>query len=1138
MKGLFRKVIIFLVLSGSVLITCEKPERVASIKTVDITDTDISYNSAILKGDLIDLGSEPIEDYGIIVSENASFLDPVPKSGSGTAKKGVFQIEFTGLIKNTTYYYKAYVTVNSDPIYGGSKSFKTKDTQPPTVTTGSATSVTETSATLNGTVNANDLSTTVTFEYGLTDSYGSEVTADQSPVTGSTATAVSTDLSSLTASTTYHYRVKAVSTGGTTYGDDMEFTTASTLPTVSDYDGNEYNIITIGTQEWIQENLKTTHYNNGEIIPNVTGNTEWEALTSGAYCWYDNDEATYKNTYGALYNWYTTIDVRNLCPAGWHVPTDAEWTTLTDYLGGESVAGGKLKETGTDHWTSPNTGATNETDFTALPGGSRDIDGIFYSIGNFGILWSTTEVSASYVWRQIMYYNTSSFISDENNKKDGFSVRCIKGELPLTKIEDATSVTATSASLNGQVNPNNASTTVTFEYGLTDSYGSEVTASESPVTGSTPASVSADISSLSETTTYHYRIKAVNTDGTTYSTDMTFTTLALTPPTATTGSATLVTSSSATLNGTVNANDLSTTVTFEYGLTDLYGSEVIADESPVTGTTATAVSYDLSDLTASTTYHYRVKAVSSGGTTYGDDMEFITAPDLPTVSDYDGNEYIIVTIGSQEWLQENLKTSHYSNGDVIANITDNTEWSGLKSGAYCWYDNNEGTYKETYGALYNWYTTVDVRNICPAGWHVPIDAEWTTLTDYLGGESVAGGKLKETGTEHWLGVSPGTTNESEFTALPGGYRDNEGLCSHIGLVAIFWSSSEYEYSDAWDRKIPKSFDYIIRENLLKENGVSIRCIKGELPLVQTDTAIAVASESATLKGIVNPNGASTTVAFEYGTTTAYGSTVTADQSPASGSGPVDVSTGLISLTPGTTYHYRIKAENSGGTNYGSDMEFTTPAQVSDVDGNTYNTVIIGTQTWMQENLKTTKYKNSNSIPLVTDGGTWSGLTTPAYCWYNNDKTTYGDVYGALYNWYTVNTGNLCPAGWHIPTDAEWTTLDDYLIANGYNYDGTTTGYKTAKSLASDTGWNPSSNEGAVGNTDYPDKMNITGFTALPSGINNGTFFNIGSTGYWWSSTEYSATAAWCRIIWFNCSGLQKTMDDQKTYGFSVRCIKD
>jgi uncharacterized protein (TIGR02145 family) len=213
--------------------------------------------------------------------------------------------------------------------------------------------------------------------------------------------------------------------------------------------------------------------------------------------------------------------------------------------------------------------------------------------------------------------------------------------------------------------------------------------------------------------------------------------------------------------------------------------------------------------------------------------------------------------------------------------------------------------------------------------------------------------------------------------------------------------------------------------------------------------------------------------------------------------------------------------------------------VTDIDGNLYNAVVIGDQVWMVENLKTTKYNDGTDIPLVTDNTDWSNLTTPAYCWLKNDETTYKNTYGALYNWHTVNTGNLCPAGWHVPTDAEWTTMEDYLIANGYNFDSSITGNKIAKSLASTTIWTSSTTVGAVGNTDYPTFRNKTDFTALPGGVRTviGLFSPIDCYGDWWSATEYDAVSAWYRGLSYSDSYVERNSNSLKL-GMSVRCVRD
>ena len=213
--------------------------------------------------------------------------------------------------------------------------------------------------------------------------------------------------------------------------------------------------------------------------------------------------------------------------------------------------------------------------------------------------------------------------------------------------------------------------------------------------------------------------------------------------------------------------------------------------------------------------------------------------------------------------------------------------------------------------------------------------------------------------------------------------------------------------------------------------------------------------------------------------------------------------------------------------------------VTDADGNVYHVVTIGTQIWMVENLRTTKYKDGITIPLVTEVSAWDALTTPAYCAYNN--TTNADTIntnGLLYNWYSVKTNRLCPTSWHVPTNVEWAILEYYLYVHGYNYDGTTNGYKYAKALASNTGWYPSANEGAVGNTDYPSKRNATDFTALPSGYRGlGLFYAFGYSGHWWSSSENSTNYAVAEHLYYSYIYVSEEIGS-KSCGFSVRCVRD
>ena len=234
----------------------------------------------------------------------------------------------------------------------------------------------------------------------------------------------------------YTYRVYAyTSSNQSGYSNTAELYLFET-DAVTDIDGNVYQTVKIGDQWWMAENLKVTRYRNGYAIANVTGTSEWAGLSTGSYCNYDND-VNNTTTYGSLYNWYAVNDNHNFAPQGWHLPSDEEWKEMEMHLGmslseAESTGyrgideGGKMKETGTTHWNSPNTGATNESGFTALPGGYRSGSGYFSNLGNDAYFWSSTEGSSSAAWYRYLYHNNSQVSRNEGNKCFGFSVRCVK----------------------------------------------------------------------------------------------------------------------------------------------------------------------------------------------------------------------------------------------------------------------------------------------------------------------------------------------------------------------------------------------------------------------------------------------------------------------------------------------------------------------------------------------------------------------------------------------------------------------------------------------------------------------------------------------------------------------------------------
>jgi uncharacterized protein (TIGR02145 family) len=208
------------------------------------------------------------------------------------------------------------------------------------------------------------------------------------------------------------------------------FNPAISYGAFEDQQGNIYRTVTIGSQTWMAENLRTTVFKNGDKIPEVTGNLDWRNATSPASCTYGNTENEEDiASHGRLYNWFAVSDSRSLAPAGWHVATDADWKTLSSYLGGEAVVGGKLKETGTLHWKSPNTGGSNEAGFTAVPAGRREYtDGSFINVGYNTFWWTSSPYNPDYSWYRQVNYNTAYVNPANFHKQYGFSVRCVKDE--------------------------------------------------------------------------------------------------------------------------------------------------------------------------------------------------------------------------------------------------------------------------------------------------------------------------------------------------------------------------------------------------------------------------------------------------------------------------------------------------------------------------------------------------------------------------------------------------------------------------------------------------------------------------------------------------------------------------------------
>ncbi len=303
----------------------------------------------------------------------------------------------------------------------------------PGLTTNNVSSISQTSAVCGGNITNQGGSPVIA--RGVCWSITPEPTIANSKTSDGIGTgSFTSSITGLTASTLYYVRAYATNSGGTSYGNQMNFNTtqSGSSNTVTDIDGNVYNTVTIGTQVWMKENLKVSRYRNGNSILTGLSDAQWGSTTSGAFSVYNNNSAN-NNTYGKLYNWYAVNDSRKIAPVGWHVPTDAEWDILINYLGGTSVAGGKLKAV-SPLWGPPNNGATNSSGFTGLPGGGRDDGKLFNStvkytgLGAFGYWWSATENNnpAQTAWDHSAYASQIYSFPAYDSKGFGFSVRCVK----------------------------------------------------------------------------------------------------------------------------------------------------------------------------------------------------------------------------------------------------------------------------------------------------------------------------------------------------------------------------------------------------------------------------------------------------------------------------------------------------------------------------------------------------------------------------------------------------------------------------------------------------------------------------------------------------------------------------------------
>jgi len=586
-----------------------------------------------------------------------------------------------------------------------------------------------------------------------------------------------------------------------------------------------------------------------------------------------------------------------------------------------------------------------------------------------------------------------------------------------------------------------------------------------------------------------------------------------------TGEITNITTTTANCSGNVIA-DRGFSVAARGICWNISGSPTISDFRTIDGTGLGTFTSNLSDLLPNTTYYVRAYATNSEGTAYGEEKLFTTLfidIEYGSFTDSrDGNQYETVTIGSQVWMAENLAYLPAVSRPYCGSETDVFYYVYDYDGTDVSIAKTTSNYS-TYGTLYNWPAGLIA---CPDGWHLPSEEEWTTLTNYLGGDDVAGGKMKETGTAHWRNPNTGATNACGFTTLPGGCLTTNFYDLSYG--GFFWSSSVNDTHGAWYISLSNYNTNVPFASESINVGFSVRCVKDNFntqPTVVTGRVINITATTATCVGFVTSTGGNSVTTSGVCWSTSENPTIS-NSKTTDGTGLGAYASNMTGLSPNTTYYVRTYATNTKGTTYGQQRSFITYNTLTDSrDGNIYKTIVIGNQVWMAENLA---YLPAINQPVQ------GSYTVPHYYVYNYSGTNVAaakatpnySTYGVLYNWPAALTA--CPEGWHLPTNDEWSILIEYL---GGRY---LAGEKMKENGT--THWQPPNSEAT----------NESGFTALAGGerSDDGRFCLMGSYAAWWSSISTN-TEQEAYVLGMNSyTPYVNFGTPHKESGWSVRCLQD
>ncbi len=806
--------------------TCEKPEREILVTTLEALPAEISFTTAILKGEIIDMGSAPIEDHGILISENSPPVVSNSKVESlgMPSSKGSFQVNAENLNVNTTYYFRAFANVNHENVYADSiKKFKTKECNLATVITSNVLSVTSSSAVTGGDVTA-DGGAPVTSRGVCWSTTFNPVIAINKTVDGAGAGKFSSSISGLTDKTTYHVRAYATNAAGTAYGGDSSFTTLGTPVVI--------------TSEVL--NVTSSSASSGGVVTADGG----DSVTARGVCWGTTVDPTTDNLHtndgAGLGEFISTVT--GLAPGTpYHLRAYATNSIGTAY-------GADRFFTTTGIPTVTTTAISLITATTAKSGGNITSDG-GTPVTVSGICWSTYvdptiddehttdgSVSGSFTsniagLNSGTTYHVRAYATNSVGTAYGADISFTTWGIPTVTTSSISLITATTAKSGGNIT-SDGGTPVTISGVCWSTFANPTIDDAHTTDGSKLGSFISDIMGLNSGATYHVRAYATNSVGTAYGADSLFTTLSI--PEIITIDISSITTESAKSGGIITS-DGGDAITAKGVCWNTVGGPEISDNKTVNGPGSADFESDLTGLMPNTNYFVRAYATNSVGTTYGNEVNFLTDFLCGTsfLDRRDNKSYWTVKIGNQCWFAVNLNI-----GTMINSSTPQTNNDIIEK--YC-YDNNESDCN-IYGGLYQWdelmqYTTIEnSKGICPDGWHIPSDNDWKILEMYLGMNQTSadsggwrgtteGGKLKAKGTYFWDEPNEGATNSSQFTALPSGDLTSDGIFEGKGFFTDFWTSTFLLGDQCIYRYLDANRSQIFRTDGFRKYATPLRCLR-------------------------------------------------------------------------------------------------------------------------------------------------------------------------------------------------------------------------------------------------------------------------------------------------------------------------